>query len=231
LISIAKSVLMVEGDSNVVFILGNRNEESILFKEKLDALNEKYGARLTIVHTLSQPSESWAGATGRLNRTHILKFLEHFPPVLMKEADFFVCGPNGMMDEAFAALELLGINKEQVHKESFATATTLKAQGDVMVNEDDGSLKTRNITVLYEGSEFKLTVEPHQSILEAALEQDIDLPYSCQAGMCTACLGRCVSGKVHLDEEDALSSAEKEAGFILTCVAHPMSDDVVVEVE
>jgi ring-1,2-phenylacetyl-CoA epoxidase subunit PaaE len=231
LISIAKSVLMVEGDSNVIFVLGNRNEESILFKDKLDALNVKYGARLNVVHTLSQPSDSWAGESGRLNRTHILKIIEHFPSISLKEADFFVCGPDGMMDEAFEALELLGISKQQIHKESFATANSLKAQGEVMVQEDDGTLKAREITVLYEGSEFKLKVEPHQSILEAALEQDIDLPYSCQAGMCTACLGRCVSGKIHLDEEDALSGAEKEAGFILTCVAHPMSDDVVVEVE
>ncbi len=87
------------------------------------------------------------------------------------------------------------------------------------------------MTVIYEGSEYKFRVEPHQTVLEAALDLDIDLPYSCQAGMCTACMGKCVSGKVHLDEEDALSKAELDSGFILTCVAHPMSDDVVLEVE
>ena len=85
--------------------------------------------------------------------------------------------------------------------------------------------------MLYEGSEYKFMVEPHQTILEAALELDIDLPYSCQAGMCTACMGKCTSGKVQLDEEDGLTKAELAAGFILTCVAHPLSKDVVVEIE
>jgi ring-1,2-phenylacetyl-CoA epoxidase subunit PaaE len=231
LISIAKSVLMVEADSNVILILGNRNEESILLKGKIDALLAKYSSRFEVAHTLSQPSESWKGESGRLNRTHILKILEQFPSSATDFTEYFICGPDGMMEEAKEALELLGVDSQKIHKESFATANSLKAHGEVMVHEDDGSLKSREITVLYEGSEFKLKVEPHQTILEAALEMDIDLPYSCQAGMCTACLGRCVSGKVQLDEEDALSEAERKAGFILTCVAHPMTDDVVVEVE
>ena len=232
LISIAKSVLMVEPDSNVILIYGNRDEQSILFREKLEQLTEKYESRFRLVHTLSQPaSPAWKGESGRLNRSHILKILEQFPEVDVRHAEYFICGPEGMMEEALVALQVLQVDSQKIHKESFASANTLKAQGEVMVHEEDGSLKKREITVLYEGSEFKVTVEPHQSILEAALEMDIDLPYSCQAGMCTACLGRCVSGKVQLDEEDALSEAERNAGFILTCVAHPMSDDVIVEVE
>jgi ring-1,2-phenylacetyl-CoA epoxidase subunit PaaE len=96
---------------------------------------------------------------------------------------------------------------------------------------DSGSLKSQEITLLYEGSEYKFVVEPHQTILEAALELDIDLPYSCQAGMCTACLGKCTSGKIKLDEEDGLTEKELAQGYILTCVAHPMTAGVVVEIE
>lgn len=72
---------------------------------------------------------------------------------------------------------------------------------------------------------------PHQTILEAALDLDIDLPYSCQAGMCTACMGRCISGTVKLDEEDGLSDSELKAGYVLTCVAHPVGSNVVIEIE
>ncbi|WP_239691787.1 2Fe-2S iron-sulfur cluster-binding protein [Hymenobacter coccineus] len=68
------------------------------------------------------------------------------------------------------------------------------------------------------------------TILDAALDQDIDLPYSCQAGVCTACRGKCLSGKVHLDERDGLSDSELKLGYILTCVAHPQTDDVVIEI-
>ncbi|WP_247237058.1 ferredoxin--NADP reductase [Telluribacter sp. SYSU D00476] len=231
LISIAKSVLIVEPESTVRLLYGNRTENSIIFKEKIDALVTKYGERFQVVHTLTQPHETWTGETGRLNKSHILKLMEKWPATDPTSTDYYLCGPEDMMEEAKRALDVLGVPKEKVHKESFLTATTAKAHGEVTLEENDGSMKTREITVLYEGSEYKFKVEPHQTVLEAALDLDIDLPYSCQAGMCTACMGRCVSGKVHLDEEDALSEAELKAGFILTCVTHPMSDDVVIEVE
>ncbi len=234
LMSIAKSVLMVEPESTVYLLYGSRNEESIIFKAQLDALQAKYGERLHLIHTLSQPSSDWSGATGRLNKSQILKIMEGLPKPDPAATDYYLCGPDDMMEEAKRALDILAVPAERIHKESFLTATTAKAHGDVTENPetlDDDSPKAHEVTVMYEGSEYKFRVEPHQTVLEAALDLDIDLPYSCQAGMCTACMGRCVSGKVHLDEEDALSKSELEAGFILTCVAHPMSDDVVLEVE
>jgi ring-1,2-phenylacetyl-CoA epoxidase subunit PaaE len=229
LFSILKSILMVEPESEVILIYGSRNEESIIFRNKLEALQTKYKERLKIVHTLSQPSENWEGQTGRLNKTHLLKILETFPEIVKPEAEYFLCGPEDMMEEAHRALAILAVPESKIRKESFVTATSLHA-GEVIMEEDDTN-KTREITLLYEGAEYKVPVKPHETVLEAALNMDIDLPYSCQAGMCTACMGRCVSGKVHLDEEDALSEAERNEGFILTCVTHPMSDDVVIEVE
>jgi ring-1,2-phenylacetyl-CoA epoxidase subunit PaaE len=233
LMSITKSVLMVEPESEVYLLYGSRNENSIIFKNQLDELKAKYGERFQLVHTLSQPGSDWPGETGRLNKTHILKILENLPKPAPATTDYYLCGPDDMMEEARRALDILAVPEGRIHKESFLTATTAKAHGDVSEAPLDGddSPKGHEVTVLYEGSEYKFRVEPHQTVLEAALDLDIDLPYSCQAGMCTACMGRCVSGKVHLDEEDALSKAELEAGFILTCVAHPMSDDVVLEVE
>jgi ring-1,2-phenylacetyl-CoA epoxidase subunit PaaE len=225
LISVAKSMLKIETESRVVLLYGNRNENTIIFKHKLD---EQYGDRLLVKYTLSQPLNDWAGPTGRLNQSHILRLLEEIKGFVPTQAEYFLCGPDGLMDEAKNALALLKVPTEHIHKESFATATTHHPVHEV---EDDGSLKTQEVTVLYEGSEYKFMVEPHQTILEAALELDIDLPYSCQAGMCTACMGKCTSGKVQLDEEDGLTKAELAAGFILTCVAHPLSKDVVVEIE
>jgi ring-1,2-phenylacetyl-CoA epoxidase subunit PaaE len=131
-----------------------------------------------------------------------------------------------------SALNLLAVPTDKIHRESFQTATTAQAVGAVVEGElDDEESSTQDVTVLYEGNEYKFAVEPHQTILEAALEQDIDLPYSCQAGMCTACLGKCVSGEVKLDEEDGLSASEIKAGYVLTCVAHPASKNVVIEID
>ena len=97
--------------------------------------------------------------------------------------------------------------------------------------EEDGSLQTQEVTLIYEGKEHKITVQPSETILEAALEADLDIPYSCQAGMCTACMGLCQSGKVGMDEEDGLTPGEIAKGYILTCVAHPLSAGVVIDLD
>jgi ring-1,2-phenylacetyl-CoA epoxidase subunit PaaE len=228
LMSIAKSVLQGEPQSQVVLLYGNRNEESIIFRNQLELLQAKYAGRLTIKHALSQATDDTIGTIGRLNKTQIIKFLEAIKDLKTASAQYFLCGPDGLMDEAKQALSVLGVASTQVHHESFVTTTTA---GQVSEKEDDGSLRTQEVTVIYEGSEYKFVVEPHQTILEAALDLDIDLPYSCQAGMCTACLGKCTSGKIQLDEEDGLTDKELKAGFILTCVAHPLSSGVVIEID
>ncbi|WP_128548592.1 ferredoxin--NADP reductase [Larkinella soli] len=230
LISMIKSILHVEPRSSLWLLYGNRNTGSIIFRKELERLEQQAGGRLKVTHILSQPETGWTGPTGRLNQSSMLKLLEVLPIDEIRRTEFYICGPEGLMDEARRALQLLGVPSGQVHKESFAT-TPHEAHGEVIEEESTRQSSNQEVTVLYEGSEYKFAVEPHQTILEAALELDIDLPYSCQAGMCTACMGRCTSGKVKLDEEDGLSESELKAGYVLTCVAHPLTNDVVIEIE
>jgi len=228
LMAIAKSILKIETQSRVVLLYGNRNEYSIIFQDKLHELTAQFGGRLIVKHSLSQPLNGWTGHVGRLNKTQILRLLEEVADFSPASCHYYICGPDGLMDEAQRALVILEVAPSLIHKESFLSAAT---QSEVVEDQADDTLKTQEVTILYEGSEYKFMVAPHQTILEAALDLDIDLPYSCQAGMCTACLGKCTSGKVKLDEEDGLTETELKAGFVLTCVAHPMSKDVVIEVE
>lgn len=232
LFSMAKSALHVEPTSRVWLIYGNRSQDSIVYKAHLDAMEQAYGrSRFQVTHVLSQPATYWTGLSGRLNQHTLTSLLEDLPVAERQTASVYLCGPDGMMAEARSALSLVGIPTERVYKESYITAPV--AAGDVieepMTEEDESG--SPEVTVLYEGSEYKFTVAPHQTILEAALDLDIDLPYSCQAGMCTACLGKCTSGTVKLDEEDGLSESEIKAGYVLTCVAHPVGRDVVIEIE
>jgi ring-1,2-phenylacetyl-CoA epoxidase subunit PaaE len=88
----------------------------------------------------------------------------------------------------------------------------------------------REVTIRYDGQEYKILVQPNRAILETALDLGIDLPYSCQSGLCTACRGKAISGKVKLDEEEGLSQSERAEGYVLTCVGHPLTDDVVIEI-
>ncbi|GAB3898280.1 ferredoxin--NADP reductase [Spirosoma agri] len=231
LFSMAKSALHVEPDSRIWLIYGNRSQHTIIYKPHLDAMEQAYGAsRFKVTHVLSQPTGSWTGLEGRLNQHTITKLIDSLPAADRQNASFYLCGPDGMMAEARSALSLVHIPNDRVFKESYIT--TPVAAGEVIEEPvTAGDSGSPEVTVLYEGSEYKFAVAPHQTILEAALDLDIDLPYSCQAGMCTACLGRCISGKVKLDEEDGLSESELKAGYVLTCVAHPIGRDVVIEIE
>jgi ring-1,2-phenylacetyl-CoA epoxidase subunit PaaE len=229
LISMAKAVLHLEKGSQVSLIYGNRNQQSIIFKQELEKLQEKYSGRFHVVHILSQPEGGWNGYAGRLNQSMTLKILEKLPKTAPAQTEYYLCGPEGMMEEIKHALQILHVPADKIHKESFVTATD--KHGKVEVDEGGGTtVKTQEVTVIYEGSEYKFTVPPSKTILEAALDLDIDLPFSCQSGLCTACRGKCLSGKVVLDEEDGLSEAELKEGYVLTCVGHPLTAGVTIEI-
>ena len=112
---------------------------------------------------------------------------------------------------------------------SIGEARAVMVEGET--EETDDSLQTQTVKVKYNGDEYEFEVKPHQTILEAALDLNIDLPYSCQAGMCTACMGTCTEGKVKMDEEDGLTEKELKRGVMLTCVAHPITKGVVIEID
>ncbi|MBC7923149.1 MAG: ferredoxin--NADP reductase [Ferruginibacter sp.] len=231
LMSIIKSVLATETRSQVSLIYGSRNRRSIIFKGQLDALQAKYGGRFHVIHVLSQSEDDWEGHRGRLNQTLILKLLEQLPESDQPTTEYYVCGPEGLMEEVKRALSIRRVSPERIHKESFTAPVPVEKPAVLVAEAVSNAVVTREVTVLYEGSEYKFTVTPRQTILEAALDLDIDLPYSCQSGMCTACMGKCVSGRVKLDEEDGLSERERKEGYVLTCVGHPLTDNVVIEID
>lgn len=91
--------------------------------------------------------------------------------------------------------------------------------------------KDSSIKINMDGETFKFVMPSSETILDTALEKDIDLPYSCQSGVCIACQGKLVSGTVSMDVSDGLSDEEIEEGYILCCQSHPTSDDVEIEIE
>jgi ring-1,2-phenylacetyl-CoA epoxidase subunit PaaE len=226
LMSMAKSVLKIEPKSKVTLVYGNRKAESIIFRKELIELEAQNHDSFQVAHILSQGDETWAGHRGRINSSNIVMMLKSMD-VHFKSEVFYMCGPAEMMDDVIGSLEMFDVPKERIHKENF-NAPMLDEE---MEENDTEGLKTQEITVKYDGDDFTFKVEPHQSILEAALALDIDLPYSCQAGMCTACLGTCTSGTVMMDEDDGLTESEIKEGYVLTCVGHPTSKSVVIEIE
>ena len=160
---------------------------------------------------------------GRLSRLVLKKLLKNSIGEAVTDAHYFICGPNGLIKTTEEALESLGVSKSLIHKELFIAA------------EDDNPeiiLPDTNVEVLFHFYEQTnlLDVTPGKTILEAALEDRIEVRYSCKAGTCGVCTGKLVSGNVHMRHNYALQEHQLREGYILLCQSHPLSNDVTVAV-
>jgi ring-1,2-phenylacetyl-CoA epoxidase subunit PaaE len=228
LLSICKFALSSNPATQVTLIYGNRTENGIMFQEELQTISDTYAHRFRLVHTLTQPSQSYTGLKGRITGERVSEILEHARVVgFQANNQVFMCGPQAMMDSVQESLISIGYLKSSIHRESFTSSTDEETK--IQAQESAG-VTDRTVTVILNGKEFAFVVPKGVAILEAALDQDIDLPYSCQSGLCTACRGKCLSGKVHLDEREGLSDSEMDEGYVLTCVGHPLTDNVLIEI-
>lgn len=226
-----KSTLSQEPESVVSLIYCNRNLESVIFKEELSKREIQFEGRLHIIHVLDEAPMNWQGYSGLLNHDMLKKLFERIPDWGIEKTTYLMCGPEGMMKNVETLLNEHAIPKEKVFKESFVTPTIDKEQKkEAAAASAPADKKAHEVTVRYDGQEYKFVVQPNRTILETALDKGIDLPYSCQSGLCTACRGKAISGKVKLDEEEGLSASERAEGYVLTCVGHPLTDDVVIEI-
>lgn len=230
MMSIIKSILTQEPNSIVSLIYCNRDIDSIIFKETLDEMQTRDEGRLHVIHVLDNAPMNWQGYSGLLNHEMLTKLFERVPDWGIENTTYLMCGPEGMMKNVDSLLAMRNIPKEKIFKESFVQGTIDKDQKKEEIVAANEELKEREVTIRYDGQEYKVTVPPDKGILESALDQGIDLPYSCQSGLCTACRGKALSGIVKLDEEEGLSQSERAEGYVLTCVGHPMTDDVVIEI-
>ncbi len=229
MMSIIKTMLVKEPDSIISLIYCNRNIDSIIFKDELDKWQTDHEGRLHVIHILDDAPMNWQGHSGLLTHDMLLKIFDRLPDWGIEKTTYLMCGPEGMMKNVQSILVEQEIPQSNIYKESFVAGTIdkeLKEESPKGASE----VVEREVKVIYDGEEHVFTVSPDSTILETALDLGIDLPYSCQSGLCTACRGKCISGEVKLDEEEGLSDAEMQEGYVLTCVGHPLTDNVVIEI-
>lgn len=222
-----KSIMKLEPRSIISLIYANRNIDSIIFKKELEEMQINNRGKFHTIHILEEAPLTWQGPSGLLNPEMLEEMLERIPDWGLDQTQYLTCGPEGMMHNIETYLRVRGIPGNKLFKESFVAPTIAKP---VPRQNEEEEIKTREVLVIYDGEEHRFNVEPETTILETALDLDIDLPYSCQSGLCTACRGKLLSGKVKMDEEEGLSDNEREEGYVLTCVGHPLTDDVKIEI-
>ncbi len=131
-----------------------------------------------------------------------------------------------MMAVVKDALKTIKVKPAYIHTESFVS--TVSAEETAAATAE---ITTQTVKIRLEGQLHEVVVRPDQSILEAGLDSGLDMPFSCQSGLCTACMGKCVSGKIKMIEPDGISEDEVKKGYVLLCVGHPLTADVEVEIE
>jgi len=224
LISIARSMLIKEPGSKLLLAYGNRSKEYIAFHDKLNELVEHSNGRFKVVQMLEEDADGIADYTGRPT-TEVIKDIVEKSTFEFPEC--YICGPQPMMDIVEEGLLGAGIRKESIRMESFEAGKTAP---DTHTPDDKGSVSASEVTILMDGEEHVISVPSDQSILDAGLDNDLDMPYSCQSGLCTACRGKCLEGEISIEDAEGLSQEEIEEGYRLLCIGKPQSDKVKVEI-
>jgi ring-1,2-phenylacetyl-CoA epoxidase subunit PaaE len=226
ILSILKSVLEGDPDARCTLLYGNRNAASTMFKEELEDLKNRHLTRLAVHPVFSREAMDVPLACGRLDRDKLASFLRLCGGAGAVD-EVFVCGPHAMNDEVEAALRAAGIAAERIHVERFGIPPS---EADASLHApQEGDATTAKIAIVRDGVTREVGyTAADQSILAAAGRAGLDVPYSCRSGVCATCRAKLVEGRVRMDRNFALEPADLEAGFILTCQAHPLTERVRV---
>jgi ring-1,2-phenylacetyl-CoA epoxidase subunit PaaE len=207
-------------------VYGNKNVASIIFKETIEALKNKYINRFQVVYILSKERTDSDINYGRIDA---LKCELLFNKMVAVNADaFFICGPETMIFAVKAFLESKGVDKKKIHFELFNTSNanmTLQTKQTIITS----NAAHCNVAVKVDGRSFDFTLPFNTAtILDAALQQGADLPYACKGGMCCTCKAKLIEGKVRMNVHYGLDEDELQQGFILTCQSYPITQKIIV---
>ncbi|AWG20825.1 flavodoxin reductase [Flavobacterium faecale] len=219
-ISIIKSVLKSEPKSSFVLVYGNKSPEETIFQQELHDLHLQYVSRFIVDNVYSQINVDNA-QFGRVDKS-VINYVLNTKHKEIEFDQFFLCGPEEMINTACAVLKEKNVSESAIHFELFTSSSQ-----EIEIKESlSGHSK---ITVLVDDEETSFEMSQKQTILEAALKKGIDAPYSCQGGICSSCLARVTVGTAEMSKNSILSDKEIADGLILTCQAHPTSQTIYID--
>ena len=218
--SILQTVLEKEPNSTFVLVYGNKSSNETIFYNQLHDLQLKYVGRFFVHYVFSQ-QKAEDQLFGRIEKSTVNFLLKNKHKE--KEFDkFYLCGPEEMINAVSNVLKENNVKEKDIKFELFSASST--------ENQVQKSLEGHTkITVLVDGDETSFEMSQKQSLLEAALKQGLDAPYSCQGGICSSCIARISKGTAEMKKNTILTDGEIAEGLILTCQAHPTSNEIFVD--
>ena len=219
IMSIARTVLEA-GNDKVVLIYGNKSPEKTIFYKEILELQSAYLNRFKVQFVYSESNDDGAlfGRIDVSNINYVIKNTVQLEPSQL----FYLCGPEEMIKTTTAILSEKGIREERILFELFTASNVVPENKSINKGESE-------ITMLVDDEETTLMMPQNQTILEAALANDIDAPYSCQGGVCSSCICRVTEGSAKMRQNNILTDNEVAEGLVLSCQAEPTSSLLKVD--
>ena len=203
--------------SDFVLIYGNKKRDSAMF---LDDIN-----RMNVKSFFSYSRENVPNCFhGRVDND-VLKEIHR--SINFLEFDYFyLCGPNEMISNVEEYLLSINVPKNKILFEKFTSDDIIQDSEELSIDE----AITSDVTVIIDGDEFEYQLSSDaETILDSAMEEGADLPFSCKGAVCCVCKAKVIEGKVKMKQNFSLSEEEVNEGYILTCQSHPITEKVVVD--
>jgi ring-1,2-phenylacetyl-CoA epoxidase subunit PaaE len=227
ILSILKTVLAAEPKSQVTLVYANRSVSTIMFREELEDLKNLYMGRFTIIHILETDAQDIDLFQGRVDGEKCAALFEHWIDIQSVDTAF-ICGPEPMMKAIAQSLGDHGLSKQQIKFELFASAQTGRLERRTKA-ADGAATDAISASVTLDGVTRSFEMGRDMTILEAALENALDAPHACRAGVCSTCKCKVLEGEVDMVANHALEDYEVEQGYILSCQSYPITKRVVVD--
>lgn len=225
ILSILKSVLENEPNSDVTLFYGNRGFGSIIFREELEALKSLHMERLRVVHIFSRENPGSKIQKGRIDVDKTRELFNAF--LSSQEIDgVYICGPEQMILDVKNALIDQGLDGSKIHFELFTSPTEAKEK--IAMPTNSPKIESQ-VTIIIDGDEYEIPLSSTGiNVLDAGHEAGADLPFACKGGVCCTCKAKIIEGSASMEVNYALEPDEVEAGYILTCQSHPTSEKLIV---
>jgi ring-1,2-phenylacetyl-CoA epoxidase subunit PaaE len=219
-LSIVKTTLQADPAHRFVLFYGNSNTERVMCLEELLGLKDRFIDRLALHFVMSREPQEVDLYNGRIDAARVRDLARTlFEPDQV--AEFFICGPGDMIEQVSGALRELNVPAERVHSEHFRDEGGAHASGSGAVTPTKAPAAdhaTAQVSVLMDGRHRTFTMKINdETVLDAAANAGLELPFSCRAGVCSTCRTKVVSGEVAMDQNYALEDWELEQGYVLAC--------------
>lgn len=228
-LSIIKTTLVREPNSSFTLVYANKGVNTIMFREELEDLKNLYMGRFNVIHVLETDAQEIDLFTGLVSEEKCAQLFATGWIDIENTDTAFICGPEPMMLGIAAALRTAGLDDSQIKFELFASAQPGRAKRKVAAAEGSSSANQTKAKITLDGATQSLDMPKDLSILDAALENAMDAPYACKAGVCSTCRCKVLEGEVEMVANHALEDYEVAKGYVLSCQAFPITDEVVVD--